>query len=96
MNYLCRNPTLVWRAIPEIHIEKEDFTVISVKDIHKKYLCLLQPQRSRRLTAATAYFISPPSAAVNTTINPNIIFHINVLTKNPSVVNTLCINSFRY
>ena len=54
----------------KIHIEKEDFTVISVKDIHKKsYLCLLQPQRPKRLPAATAGFISPPSAAVNTTIN---------------------------
>ena len=81
MNYLCRNPILVWRQYRKIHIEKEDVTVISVKDIHKKnYLCLLQLQRSRRLTAATVGFNSPLFAAVNTTINPNnIIFHINVL-----------------
>ena len=80
MNYLCRNPILVWRQYRKIHIEKEDVTVISVKDIYKKnYLCLLQLQRSRRLTAATVGFNSPLSAAVNTTINPNnIISHINV------------------
>ena len=53
----------------KINIEKEDFTVISIKDIHKKnYLCLLQPQRSRRLTATTVGSISPPFTAVNTTI----------------------------
>ena len=58
MSYLSRNPILVWRAIPEIHIEKEDFTVISVKYIHKKnYLCLLQPQRSKRLHAVTMYIM---------------------------------------
>ena len=40
--------------------------------MHKKnYLCVLQPQRSKRLSAATSGFISPLSAAVNTTINPN-------------------------
>ena len=54
----------------KIRIEKEDFTVISVKDIHKKnFLCLLQLQRPKRLPAATVGFISPLSASVNTTIN---------------------------
>ena len=69
------------RQYRKIHIEKEDVTVISVKDIHKKnYLCLLQPQRSRRLTAATVGLNSPLSAAVNTTIKPsNIISNINAL-----------------
>ena len=62
----------------KIHIEKQDFTVIP-KDIHKKnYLCLLQPQRSKHLPAATVGFISPPSAAVNTTVNPNMFLQINV------------------
>ena len=51
----------------KINIQKEDFTVISVKDIHKKNCpSLLQPQRLKPLPAATVGFTSPTSAAADT------------------------------
>ena len=68
--------TLYWlgERYWQIHIEKGAFRVISVNDIkRKRHLCLMVPQRFKRLPAVTAGFISPPST---TNINPNLLFHM--------------------
>ena len=76
MNYYCRNPILVWRAARENTYTKRRFYRY-VRQRQKNYLCLLQPQRPKRLPASTVGFISPLFASVTTTIKPNLFRHIN-------------------